>query len=141
MTSVTDLTDEVLHRLIIIVIKKKKGKEGKNKYTANSYNIYITISVRCWKIWRRHFSVSGRLRGQKSSLVVPLVVVFEVLVVFVILVFVWGKETNLEGNPENKHQLSGSESRKKGRTHSRKDNFVSCYELEDCLLNMLNRLT
>lgn len=38
MASVTDLTDEVLHRFIIIVIKKKKkkGKEGKNKYTANS---------------------------------------------------------------------------------------------------------
>lgn len=59
MTNVTDLTDEVLHRLIIIVIKNKKQK-GKNKYTANSYNIYITILVRCWKIFRRYFSVSGR---------------------------------------------------------------------------------
>lgn len=54
MTNVTDLTDEVLHRLII----KKKGK---NKYTANSYNIYITILV--WKIFRGYFIVSGRCGG------------------------------------------------------------------------------
>lgn len=53
--NVTDLTDEVLHRLIITIKKKQKGK---NKYTANSYNIYITILVRIWKIFRRYFSVS-----------------------------------------------------------------------------------
>lgn len=94
MTNVTDLTDEVLHRLIIIIIKKKtKQKKGKNKYTANSYNIYITILVRCWKIFRGYFSVSGRCRWgggvkERSSLVVPLVIVFEVLVFVVILVFV-----------------------------------------------------
>lgn len=65
MTNVTDLTDEVLHRLIIIVIKKKQ--KGKNKYTANSYNIYITILVRCWKIFRGYFSVSGRCRGRGTG--------------------------------------------------------------------------
>lgn len=31
MTNVTDLTDEVLHRLIIIIIKKKKTKQKKAK--------------------------------------------------------------------------------------------------------------
>lgn len=61
-----DLTDEVLHRLIIIIIKnnnqksKKKKEKAKNKYTANSYNIYIfQVLVRFWKIFffRRYFSV------------------------------------------------------------------------------------
>lgn len=56
--NVTDLTDEVLHRLIV-TIKKQKGK---NKYTANSYNIYITILVKIWKIFRRYFSVSCSCR-------------------------------------------------------------------------------
>lgn len=47
--------------------------------------------------FRRYFSVSGRCRGQISSLVVPLVVVFKVLVFVVILVFVWGNNTVLKG--------------------------------------------
>lgn len=78
----TDLTDEVLHRLIIIIIKKQKGK---NKYAPSSYNIYITILVRFWKIFKRYFSVSGR--GEEgSSLVFPFVVILKVL--FVIVVFI-----------------------------------------------------
>lgn len=87
--------------LIIIQTKQKKHKKkGKNKYTANSYNIYITILVRCWKIFRGYFSVrsaggAGRER-EKSSLVVPLVVVFKVLVFVVILVFVWEMKTHLK---------------------------------------------
>lgn len=67
MTIITDLTDEVLHRLIviIIIIKTNKTKKSKNKYTANSY-IYITILVRFWKIFRRYFSVSGGGGGDEA---------------------------------------------------------------------------
>lgn len=57
----------------------------------------FTILVGCWKIFRRYFSVRGRCRDgagvwgtwvKKSSLVVPLVIVFKVLVFVIILVFV-----------------------------------------------------
>lgn len=40
------------------------------------------------------FSVSGWLQGQKSTLVVPLVVVFKVLIIFFILIFVCEKDNN-----------------------------------------------
>lgn len=82
VTSGTDGTDEVLHRLIRTVRENKQKKANINK-AANSYNIYnrsqmledldiILVSVRL----------------DDARLVVPLVVVFKVFLVLVILVFI-----------------------------------------------------
>lgn len=43
-----------------------KAKKGNNKYTKNSYNIYITILVGIWKMcFRNSFSVTSCDKGQR----------------------------------------------------------------------------
>lgn len=81
--SVTDGTEEVLHRLIGTGSENKKANINK---AANSNNIYNRSQT--LEDFGRYFSVRVRLWGGGRRLVVPLVIVFEVFLVLVILVFI-----------------------------------------------------